>query len=653
MPLRKIPCSPELYRLKTASPIQNDYNPQKRYWHWPSLTGKLHAADTAEAPMRFIPEQCSIIYSRTADKGTSSISGRWPLENPDLSVELEEERNGENPAYRFKIKSKEDIYIKQLTLGGRLDGTLRPVSILTEGFQSRSITNVLHHENGQRSSFKALPSGQCSPWAAASGKGGERISEHHLLLDDGLNESLLLAQDAPFKEFVFFEAFSQHQPVKIKAHWVLEKAVGAEEQYTSGWVSTSSGCAEQLLRQWSENSSTSLKNSVPPLIWSSGAGDTHPADPAWIRENVNTAVKTELPFDLVLIDSRWEKAPGDWLCPSDMYSDQLPGLAKEITAAGFLPGISIAPFIASRDSEAFRQPGWILCNEKGKAAPLATDILGKKLYALDISHPEVINYIRSCIRTITREWGFKAVKLDMLFAATLEGVHFDNARGLFNLFTDALSIIREAAGEDVMLIGSGMPLTTGSGYCDIAAVSCGDPSRWDRNVCFRTKKAASTAALQSAVRSSIIRSYYNKRFWHNDPGLLIVSDPQKDVLLTAALYGGGALTVGDDLTEMEEQSLNRLKQVLNESRNFAEGNSSPLRLFGSQEVFALFNDRGFIQLFNLNEEEVTIELRLSRYKEILKPYTAYKPFEGAEDHPLEAPRNMTLPGMSYKLITLS
>ncbi len=629
-----------------------------RYWHTPGQSGKLHAADTGVTSMRFIPEQCRIIYTKRGEKSPSVLAGRWPLENDEISLKLEEERNEDNPAYRFSFSVKAELFVEEIVLNGRLDGTLRPVSALTEGFQSRSTTGIATPDIRQKSLQKQSIPGHSSPWGDSAGKGGEAVSESLLLLDDGLNESLLISQEAPFSEFVFFEAGIQQQPVKLNAHWHLSIALELGSTYTTGWVSTSSGTGEKLLIEWSRRSSKASGINcegftTPPRIWTSCMDNSREAGPDYIEKNISTAAGSKLPLDVFLIDAGWEEFPGDWHRPSPAFEGRLPQLARSAAAAGFRPGISIAPFIAARNSEAFKQPGWILCNVKGKPVPIAAGLLGRKLFTLDLSNPEVINYISSSIRTITRDWGFQTIKLDMLFAGTLPGMHSDQTKGIYRLFTEAMQIIREAAGKETLLIGSGMPLTGGAGTIDIAGISCGDASLWDKNVCLIPRKTNGLPALQSSVRSTIIRSFYNRQFWLNDPGLLLTEEPERDVLLTAALVTGGALSFGDNLAEMSEESLEKMKSILEKAQIYAQGRTAPLRIFGDSEVFALYNDTGLILLFNLNSEEVTIELRLAGYRDILSPYTAYKPFTGAEDHPLEAPRNMTIPAVGYKEIRLS
>ncbi len=607
--------------------------------------------------MRFIPEQCRIIYSKTGDKSPSVLAGRWPLENDEISLRLEEERSQDNPAYRFSFSVKEDLFVEEIILNGRLEGTLRPVSAFTEGFQSRSTTGIASSEVRQRQQKNNIP-GHTSPWGSRAGKGGEAVSESLLLLDDGLNESLLISQEAPFNEFVFFEAGIQHQPVKINACWHISIALKPNDSYTTGWISSSEGTGENLLIEWSKRSAAATiapekEITTAPRIWTSCMKNSQEAGPEWINANVRAANRANLPLDIILIDAGWEDIPGDWHRPSQEFAGSLPHLALTITDAGYKPGISIAPFTAAKNSEAFKQPGWVLCNEKGKAIPIATGILGRKLFALDISNPEVINYIRSCIRTITRDWGFRAIKLDMLFAGTLPGKHSHQNRSIYRLFTDGMKVIREAAGAETLLTGSGMPLTGGAGIVDVAGISCGDASLWDKNVCLIPRKSGNLTALQSTVRSSIIRSFYNKQYWHNDPGLLLTERKEREVLLTAAIFGGGAMSIGDDLSVMSEESLENLKTVFSTAQEYVRGKTAPLRLFGDNEVYALFNDTGVIQLFNLNSEDVTIEFRLAGYREILAPFTAYKPFAGAEDHPLEAPRNMTIPAVGCKEIRLS
>jgi hypothetical protein len=57
--------------------------------------------------------------------------------------------------------------------------------------------------------------------------------------------------------------------------------------------------------------------------------------------------------------------------------------------------------------------------------------LCERFYGLDPSNPAVLAFVRDTIVTATREWGFRYLKLDFLYAAALGTQH-----ALFSLFID-------------------------------------------------------------------------------------------------------------------------------------------------------------------------------------------------------------------------
>ncbi|MDT0440489.1 glycoside hydrolase family 36 protein [Streptomyces doudnae] len=171
-----------------------------------------------------------------------------------------------------------------------------------------------------------------------------------------------------------------------------------------------------------------------------------------------------LPFDVVQIDDGWELAVGDWEANAKFPSG-MKALADRITDAGLRPGLWIAPFILHPESATARdRPELLLRDEHGEPV-VAGHNWGTGYFALDLTHPAAQEHLRETIRRVTREWGFTYLKLDFIGAGTAPGVRAE-ALGREEAYRLGLRIIREEAGPDAYLLGSGAPLLPSLGLVD-------------------------------------------------------------------------------------------------------------------------------------------------------------------------------------------
>ncbi|WP_328498769.1 alpha-galactosidase [Streptomyces sp. NBC_00414] len=171
-----------------------------------------------------------------------------------------------------------------------------------------------------------------------------------------------------------------------------------------------------------------------------------------------------LPFDVVQVDDGWERAVGDWE-PNDKFPSGMKALADRITDAGLRPGLWIAPFIVHPQSRTARQrPELLLRDDRGEPV-VAGHNWGTGYWALDLSRPAAREQLRETIRRVSREWGFTYLKLDFIGAATVPGARAEDL-GREEAYRIGLGIIREEAGPDAYLLGSGAPLLPSLGLID-------------------------------------------------------------------------------------------------------------------------------------------------------------------------------------------
>lgn len=263
------------------------------------------------------------------------------------------------------------------------------------------------------------------------------------------------------------------------------------------------------------------------------------------------------------IDDGYAKV-GDWLeVDAGLFPEGLKPLAKKACSYGFIPGLWMAPFVCEKDSKlAAEHPGWLLSGADGSLVGTGCHWSGG--LALDTLHPEVRDYAKTCIKVAVEEWGFRLLKLDFLFAACMIP-HGGMNRG--QLMADAVDLLREAAGEDVLLLGCGVPLASAFGKFDYCRIGCDVGLDWDDAVHMRflNRERVST---RNSLANTVYRAPLNGLAFLNDPDVVFLRRDiklsraqQEDLLMGDACFGAMLLT-SDDMGEWSEEDRTLFQEAL-------------------------------------------------------------------------------------------
>ena len=160
----------------------------------------------------------------------------------------------------------------------------------------------------------------------------------------------------------------------------------------------------------------------------------------------------------IVIDDGWQRAWGDWH-PNDKFPEGVDGVATTLRAQGFTTGIWLAPLLVEPESEiATTHPEWLIADAYYSHANEG------EMLILDVTHPEAAAHLRETITRVVG-WGFDLLKIDFLFAGTFEGGRVEPMTGM-EAYRRALTIIREAAGEETVLLAVGAPAVAGFDLVD-------------------------------------------------------------------------------------------------------------------------------------------------------------------------------------------
>ncbi len=377
---------------------------------------------------------------------------------------------------------------------------------------------------------------------------------------------------------------------------------------------------------------------------------------------------TKFGFDTLQIDDKWQISGRDFTDynPKGPFPNGMKPTAEDITDAGMAAGIWFIPFGWDHKRPIFADhQDWFVHREDGSVYSVhwAGD-------CLDMTHPEAREFLDEAIRRMTRQWGYKYIKIDGLWtglAAKIlypeptyrpdglgDAVFHDPAKTNIEAYRDGLKLVRKAAGKDVYILGCNIAqnmrtLGASVGLVDGMRVGSDTGARWG-------------GILRGAHMGSRLYFFHN-RVWHNDPDCLMLRDPL--TIQQAQLWAGwigitGQLNmVSEWLPGLPGDRLDAFKRSIPN-----HGLSSrPIDLFENDpaKIWRLTSGKGqqridIVGLFNWSDKEPTsINLDLDKLDLPESPTGSYIGFDYWADEfiqPFTGTLKTDLPPSSCRIIAL-
>lgn len=281
--------------------------------------------------------------------------------------------------------------------------------------------------------------------------------------------------------------------------------------------------------------------------------------------------RDHLPMHVFQIDDGFTPEMGDWLEVKPQFPRGMKFIMDEIRAAGFVPGLWIAPYLVGNRSKLYRQhPDWVL-HERKTGRPLAIMKMygeyrwhkrSEEYYCLDASHPEAFDYIRQVLRVWRREWGCEYFKTDFMFY----GGHFSPEEVVYHtpgmtrieIWRRMAEMIREEIGEDGIWLGCGCPLWATIGLVDGIRIGGDVGVSWSGGL-----------SAESLLRDQTTRNFANHILWQIDPDCILLRDDYhylsdmevRSLALFAGMSGGVTIT-SDKLDELSAERLRLWRLIL-------------------------------------------------------------------------------------------
>jgi len=290
------------------------------------------------------------------------------------------------------------------------------------------------------------------------------------------------------------------------------------------------------------------------------------------------SARQDVPVDVVQIDDGFQRATGDWLETNEKFPRGLEPVAREIRAAGFLPGLWTAPFVAVPRSHVFEQhPDWML--RDGEGGPFRGLLhpewnpVDAAVHVLDLTREDVIAHVESTFHAL-HQMGFVYHKLDFLYAPAMQAVAADPDLTRAERLRRGLDAVRRAVGEKDFLLGCGCPQGLAVGVVDGMRIGPDVAPRWEVDAPVVVPGIEATQpSTRSAVRNVLARAFMHRRLWLNDPDCLMARTkdtnlaPAEAATLAAVIGGtGGMLIFSDDWGSLGEDGRALLVDTLELAR---------------------------------------------------------------------------------------
>jgi alpha-galactosidase len=282
-----------------------------------------------------------------------------------------------------------------------------------------------------------------------------------------------------------------------------------------------------------------------------------------------------LPLLVAELDDGYQSAWGDWLTTNDRFPHGLEWLAGQVSQRGFTPGLWLAPFAVERRSAVARlHPDWLVMNATG--TPINAGFLYNRfIQALDLTNPEVLEHLRTVANTLSKQWGFRMLKIDFLNVAALPG-HRDNPKHTrAEALRAGLQAIRQGVGDETFLLGCGCPFGPAVGLVDAMRIGPDTAPSWSPYLHWLEwagpliKNNPSMPSLRNALRNTLNLNSLHRRWWWNDPDCLVVRSDDShlddaEIQSEISLIGlsGGMLISSDDLGKVSAKRQLWLRRVL-------------------------------------------------------------------------------------------
>jgi alpha-galactosidase len=410
---------------------------------------------------------------------------------------------------------------------------------------------------------------------------GELRSEMVTVLaaEGGLGEPVLVGFDGGSEHDGTLRLVPGAATVELHAEAYFGGAVlePGERRPLHGLTVATGESAHVLLVAWAERCGRAANARVTAPFqvgWCSWYHYFHDVTEQDVRDNL--ALASDWPFDVYQVDDGYQRHIGDWLLTADTFPSGIDQVASEISSRGFVPGLWLAPFVASPSSVVADEHPEYFARELHRDRALMGMFHEKwdgAQWALDTTRADVQAHLEQLGRDLVSA-GYRYLKLDFTFAPTVQGAWSDSSKTPAQRVRAGYDAIRRGAGDDTFILGCGAPLGALVGVVDGMRIGPDVAPSWkpDPERVFPGYHEQ-TPSVENAWRSTDVRSFLHRRLWLNDPDCVMLRTKETELTeqqvrdwALAVGRSGGMVLASDDLALLDEGAHRLLDEVIETGR---------------------------------------------------------------------------------------
>jgi alpha-galactosidase len=291
-------------------------------------------------------------------------------------------------------------------------------------------------------------------------------------------------------------------------------------------------------------------------------------------------------------------------------------VATKIEAAGYVPGLWIAPFLVTRRSRIYAErPGWLLRDRERRPTVAGFNPLWDgRYYCLDLSRKDVLEYLRGIMGRIINEWGFRFIKLDFLYAGFLSG-SFAEGGSPYEHYDRACAVLTAgkttASGLPAAYLGCGCPLGPSYRHLPLSRIGADTREQWEGRLVKLLGHVGGPGAYTSLM-DTIGRSFMDGTVYLNDPNVVFLrsrncklTEDEKELIALVNFLLAGQIMLSDDAQRQEAADTALTRRILGLYERLADDEYGITRL--DRDIFRLESRSGKIAgLINLSRKPYTL-----------------------------------------------
>ena len=326
--------------------------------------------------------------------------------------------------------------------------------------------------------------------------------------------------------------------------------------------------------------------------------------------------------DLFQIDDGWQlddTFPGDWFVDTDKFPNGLEDIISKCNEADMTFGLWLSPFLVQESSRYYESLKHIVRTDMiaGNSTP------EKIIRIFDLDNPEFYKKLYDTYYYLSHEMNVKYYKLDFLvfgYFSFHSAIRFKSDYRSA-MFRRVISTIRDAVGDDAILLSCGSPIIECAGIFDaqresrdiICPKSNGDPFYWQH-----------WSKIKNASKTVLYRYFYNNVVFRNDPDGAVLRDydigdgfdcnySEARYWSTIVAFSGGLVLSNDEfrnLSKPRRELFTKLLPPLGTSGRAVDMFEYPAP---TKAIIEASDDTKYIASFNLSDKFLNTTLSLKDF----------------------------------------